>query len=121
MGFNALADLAATCVRCGGMRQIRWFMLGCSIYACRLVGWATGAWRDWSVGSVVQVLHPTSCCGDAGVRRWKKALLEKDVTPWRAGCSFLRLSRVSRRIIFLLSGTAAGDRTVWAALHSCYC
>lgn len=45
--------------RACGMRQIRWFMLGCilaceyatmHIHACRPVGWATGAWRGQSDG-----------------------------------------------------------------------
>lgn len=100
MGFNALADLAATCVHacvragCGGRSGGScWAALHArryALHACRLVGWATGAWRDWSVGSVGEVrsgsfdsLHPSNIL----LRRCWRRLTVRGELFWKSRCS----------------------------------
>ena len=69
-------------------------------HICMQVGWLGDGRLARLVGRSVRlfrfsVQHAVAAFLVAASDGESKAFLERDVTPWRAACSFLRLSRVS--------------------------
>jgi len=98
MGFNALADLAATCVAAGCGRSGGSCWAAARIYACMQDGWLGDGRLARLVGRSVGLFrfcHPTSCCGVAvrlpsdgerAKRFWKKMSRHGALVARFCGC-----------------------------------